>query len=185
MRTLDARTQGDGSPPASRPDDRQPMTGLGYEAALDVARRATDLDPKRDYRLPTEAEWEYACRAGTRTAYRFGDEIQPEHACYRRSEGDPSEPADVASYAPSNWGLYDMHGNVQEWCADWFASYPSGARTDPTGPKRPELFDLHVVRGGCWRLGPAFCRSASRMGSVDGERDGCAWVGLRLVSPLE
>jgi formylglycine-generating enzyme len=103
------------------------------------------LNAKTDggYRLPTEAEWEYACRAGTSTAYSFGDKITPKDANYDDSE--IGKPVVVGSYKPNAFGLYDMHGNVWEWCENWYGDYPAGAVTDPKGPAKGEY---RVLRGG-------------------------------------
>lgn len=95
------------------------------------------------YRLPTEAEWEYACRAGTTTAYSSGDKIMPSQANYNDSKID--KPIKVGSYIPNKFGLYDMHGNVWEWCEDWYAAYPRESVVDPKGP---ETGTYRVLRGG-------------------------------------
>ena len=102
---------------------------------------------KGGYRLPTEAEWEYACRAGTKTAYSFGDEITPFDANYSHSKiglmGNGGFPK--GKYKPNAFRLYNMHGNVMEWCEDWYGDYPRGPLTDPKGPKKGEW---RVLRGG-------------------------------------
>lgn len=108
------------------------------------------------YRLPTEAEWEYACRAGTTTALSSGDskeQLKP-YAVFGASKA-----AHAGSRLPNGWGVFDMHGNVWEWCHNWHAEYPSGSATDPTGP---EFGSLRVCRGGCWDLDARYCRSAFR-----------------------
>ena len=114
------------------------------------------------FRLPTEAEWEYACRAGSSTAYCFGDDESRlgDYAWYDENSGNETHP--VGQKKPNAWGLYDMHGNVYEWCGDWFGDYPSGAVTDPTGPSSGSR---RVVRGGGWNGGPWICRSADRIRS--------------------
>jgi formylglycine-generating enzyme required for sulfatase activity len=107
------------------------------------------------YTLPTEAQWEYACRAGTTGP--FAGEIDA-LAWYDANSGGQTHP--VASKRPNAWGLHDMHGNVQEWCADWFGPYPGGRVNDPTGPA---MGQYRVFRGGSW-TGPAgWCRSAFRL----------------------
>jgi formylglycine-generating enzyme required for sulfatase activity/serine/threonine protein kinase len=109
------------------------------------------------YRLPTEAEWEYACRAGTRTAYSFGDKITPKDANYTDSRLGKS--VVVGSYEPNAFGLYDMHGNVREWCEDWFGPYPTGSVMDPKGPVTGERWAL---RGGCFVNDETQVRSSAR-----------------------
>ena len=111
------------------------------------------------YRLPTEAEWEYGCRAGTTTKFSFGDDDSDIGDYGQYWEKRAKETSRVGSKLPNTWGLYDMHGNVWEWCQDWYDDYPSGAVTDPTGPASGSL---RVLRGGCWGCTAGFCRSASR-----------------------
>jgi len=110
-------------------------------------------------RLTTEAEWEYACRAGTVTAFSFGDADSGlgDYAWYGANSGDRTHP--VGQKKPNAWGLYDMHGNVWEWCADWYGDYPKGVATDPQGPASGPY---RVLRGGGWGRVPSHCRSACR-----------------------
>ncbi len=103
--------------------------------------------------LPSEAHWEYACRAGTTSRYSWGDEWDSNKA----NKGTSTKP--VGSYSANAWGLKDMHGNVWEWCEDWYEAYPTGTVTDPTGP---ESGSLRVSRGGGWSDDARFCRSAFR-----------------------
>ena len=111
------------------------------------------------WRLPSEAEWEYACRAGTETRYWWGDEILPEHANYGRQVGRPSE---VGAYPPNPWGLADMHGNGWEWVEDlWHADY-AGAPADGSAWITGTSSRRRVVRGGSWDVAPPLLRSASR-----------------------
>lgn len=121
------------------------------------------------YRLPTEAEWEYACRAGTATPFGLGDgtSLSSYQANFDGTfpyGGAPLGPyfdgtTIVGSYGPNAWGLYDMHGNVWEWCQDWYGPYPGGKVTDPKGPASGSA---HVLRGGGWTSPGKACRSAER-----------------------
>ena len=93
-------------------------------------KEADNLPGGWKYVLPTEAQWEYACRAGTTTVYSWGNTLLPENANWNHGS-DPNQTVDVGQYLPNPWGLYDMHGNVYEWTADWHAPYTSNAKTDP------------------------------------------------------
>ena len=117
------------------------------------AQEAGNIPAGWAYVLPTEAQWEYACRAGTTTAYSWGDSITTEQ-CELLSSGY-SQTRDVGLYSANPWGFFDMHGNVWEWTADWYAAYSSGAQTDPEGPATGSY---RVSRGGSWyiRYVPAF-----------------------------
>jgi formylglycine-generating enzyme required for sulfatase activity len=118
------------------------------------------------YVLPTESEWEYACRAGTTTAYSWGASIAGSNANYDAS--GISQTRDVGQYAANPWGFFDMHGNVYEWTADWYqTAYPSGAVTDPTGPASGSS---RVKRGGSWNYPGTYLRSARRYDSTPGRR---------------
>ena len=112
------------------------------------------------YVLPTEAQWEYACRAGTTTAYSFGDSISPSDANWNYGN-DANQTKDVGQYSANPWGFFDMHGNVYEWTADWYnATYPTGNPVvDPTGPTSGTD---RVLRGGAWTHEAAILRSARR-----------------------
>jgi len=111
--------------------------------------------------LPTEAEWEYACRAGTRTAYSFGHAASQlgDYAWYRDNSGRKTHP--VGQKKPNPWGLYDMHGNVFETCQDWFGAYDSSAAVNPAGPSRGSY---RVRRGGSSLNNARFCQSGDRSG---------------------
>jgi formylglycine-generating enzyme required for sulfatase activity len=123
------------------------------------------------YRLPTEAEWEYAARAGTTGPYAGELDAM---AWHNQNSGGMTHP--VAKKQSNAWGLYDMHGNVWEWTADWYGSYSSGAATDPTGPSTGSI---RVFRGGSWSIGARSCRSANRIGGSPVGRD--YFLGFRLL----
>jgi formylglycine-generating enzyme required for sulfatase activity len=121
------------------------------------------------FQLPTEAQWEYACRAGSTTMYCHGDEESRlgEYAWYNANSGGRTHP--VGEKKPNAWGLYDMHGNVWEWCADWYDGryYAHGPADDPTGPAAGSV---RVFRGGGWCDPARYCRSADRGYDVPGFR---------------
>jgi formylglycine-generating enzyme required for sulfatase activity len=139
----------------------------------------------RPYRLPTEAEWEYACRAGTATAYSTGDALPKEFQKNTVISWFPnparSKPAEVVPLAvaktpPNAWGLFDMHGNVEEWCYDWYEPYPAGDQTDPVGR---EAGDFRVTRGGSHGTPLEYLRSANRGGTLP--EDSSWLIGFRVV----
>ncbi|GEM_PF-2666698 len=142
---------------------------------LDSARLPVG-ERSRTYRLPTEAEWEYAARAGSETYYCFGDDAAElgEYAWYIENSGGKTHP--VAQKQPNKWGLYDMHGNIWEWCQDWDGGYHSADVTDPTGPHSGSY---RVNRGGSWGEGAQNCRSAYRFMYSPGSR--LSHFGFRLV----
>jgi len=128
------------------------------------------------YRLPTEAEWEYACRAGTTTAYNTGANISDNTGWYSANSGNKTHP--VGQKPANAWGLFDIHGNVWEWCWDWYGSYSSGAQTDPVGASSGTG---RVLRGGSWSSSAEYLRSALRSVSYPYFRYG--YLGFRLVRP--
>jgi formylglycine-generating enzyme required for sulfatase activity len=151
-----------------------PVESISWRNAVEFCKRLSELPEEkkagRVYRLPTEAEWEYACRAGSKTAFSFGESTRPtadlgEYAWFTRNSNEQSHP--VGEKKPNAWGLYDMHGNVWEWCSNWYGEYPIGAVTDPVGP--PEG-TFRVQRGGSWFFEPARCRSACRIGLLSPSR---------------
>jgi formylglycine-generating enzyme required for sulfatase activity len=116
---------------------------------------------KHAYRLPTEAEWEYACRAGTTTSFNVGETISTSQANFAASYGNRNrkKTTPVGSFPPNAWGLYDMHGNVAQWCQDRFAKYPQNAVVDPQGPDKG---GSRILRGGSWDDAAGRLRSAAR-----------------------
>jgi formylglycine-generating enzyme required for sulfatase activity len=140
-----------------------PVEKVSWEDAVEFCKKLSELPEEkkagRVYRLPTEAEWEYACRAGSKAAYSFGANSKTlgDYAWFGESSGSQTHP--VGEKKANAWGLYDMHGNVWEWCSDWYGKYPKGSVSDPSGPS--EGWD-RVGRGGGWRDEAASCRSAGR-----------------------
>jgi len=132
--------------------------------------------------LPTEAQWEYACRAGAKTRFCFADADAnlDEHAWYNANSADTIHP--VGEKQPNAWGLHDLHGNVWEWCSDWYelSYYDSSPERDPEGPTAG---GERVARGGSWRDHPSRTRCADRLGLVPSHKDAC--LGFRLVSRVE
>jgi uncharacterized protein (TIGR02996 family) len=150
------------------------------EAAL-FCERLSAAEPNRHYRLPTEAEWEYACRAGMNTAYCYGDRINLKLANYdgRRADGRVlARPCKVGSYRPNAFGLYDLHGQVMEWCSDYYERgyYRHSPERDPVGPFTGQY---RVARGGCWYFPASAIRSASRNFFSAHAQDSC--VGFRVA----
>ncbi len=174
-------------PSRAKGGDR-PVTNVNWAAAVEFCARLS-RETGRDYRLPSEAMWEYACRAGTKTAFSFGEMISPEVANYnwdRDYDGvkfeqakDFRETVDVGRFPANPWGLYEMHGNVWEWCEDhWHGNY-EGAPTDGSvwASEKAESQSSKVLRGGSWLADPRYCRSATRISS-DFAHDN---IGFRLV----
>jgi formylglycine-generating enzyme required for sulfatase activity len=161
--------------------DSRPVESINLPDAHEYCRRLSELPPEKKsgnrFRLPTEAEWEYACRAGSLSSFCFGDDeaMLEEYGWFNKNAGRATHP--VATRKPSAWGLYDMHGNVAEWCSDRYAEYPSGPQTDPKGAAAG---DQIVVRGGGWFFVPQNARSAHRDAYPEGAR--YAGLGLRLIA---
>ncbi len=158
-----------------------PVERVSWEDVMEFCRRLSALPAEqsagRVYRLPSEAEWEYACRAGSKTKWSFGDDESQlqEYAWYSGNSSRRTHP--VGHKKPNAWGLYDMHGNVYEWCSDWWMrDYTTTAVIDPTGPARGSG---RVYRGGSWGGVARICRSAYRYGFVPSYRGG--FLGFRLA----
>ena len=143
-----------GNNPSSRTKGAKlPVTDVSWEDCQEFIKKL-NASTKGGYRLPTEAEWEYACRAGTTTAYSYGDSLTKTDANI-----DGLSISAVGSYKPNSFGLYDIHGNVWEWCEDWYGDYPAGAVTDPKGPAKGEY---RVLRGGSFNFYESNARSSNR-----------------------
>jgi len=169
---------------------RHPVDGVTWDDAVRfcqlLSRRPEERDARRTYRLPTEAEWEYACRAGTTTPFQFGKVASSDHANFDGTHpyGGAAkgkylqQTTPVGNYLPNGWGLYDTHGNVREWCRDWYGPeyYAESPTSDPTGPTDG---DGRVQRGGSWGSFSWGCRSAFRL-SIEPDRAG-AVSGFRVL----
>jgi formylglycine-generating enzyme required for sulfatase activity len=161
-----------------------PVVSKSFYDVKNFIKRLEALSPGLRFRLPTEAEWEYACRAGTRTSFytgtklsdtlaNFNAEIPSLYSDIGRKIGHPTK---VGSYPPNQWGLYDMHGNVWEWVSDWYGQYSLKEETNPQGPPTGTL---KVIRGGSWYFGADNARSPTR-----GTHDPQLWgfsIGFRIV----
>ena len=160
--------------PGFSQNDNHPVTCVSWNDAVEFCKwlgKKTGLN----ITLPTEAQWEYSCRAGSTTAYFWGNALNGDKAncngnypCGTTTKGKyVGKTTPVGSYQSNAWGLYDMHGNVWEWCADWYGDYPSGSVTDPAGPSSGSY---RVFRGGSWLNDAQNCRSAYRGSSDPGYR---------------
>jgi formylglycine-generating enzyme required for sulfatase activity len=145
-----------------------------------------------DMELPTEAQWEYACRAGRQTPFWFGEQITPDQVNYDGNypyaggkKGEYRKNTVPVKALPANgWGLYQMHGNLLEWCSDWLEDYPEGDVVDPKGPaeRQDNESARRVLRGGCWLDSGGSCRSARRFAYPPDDRGGA--FGFRLCRGL-
>ena len=193
-----------GTNPSSLKGAGNPVDAVSWDNAVEFCTGLSQKTGKK-VRLPTEAQWEYACRAGTTTAYNTGATLSPgqAHSDFPASTATPgtrkkltdwvrsffSAPKQphrglrpVGSFKPNGFGLYDMHGNVWQLCADWYGGdyYAHSPATDPAGPESGEL---RVMRGGSWNYSSQYCRSASRDSNVPGFR--YSYTGFRVVLDSE
>ena len=164
-----------------------PVERISWDQCQDFCKKLREKD-KKPYRLPTEAEYEFACRAGTTTPFHFGATISTDranyHGDYSYADGKKGvyrkKSIPVGSFPPNAWGLYDMHGNVWSRCQDWYGDYPQKAVVDPQGPATGKD---RVMRGGAWGIPPDSIRSASRYKLVPTWGDDA--IGLRVCFSLE
>jgi formylglycine-generating enzyme required for sulfatase activity len=155
--------------------DNCPVENVSWEDVQAFIKKLNDRGDGK-YRLPTEAEWEYAARANSTAKYSFGDNetLLGNYAWYDKNSG--SKTHEAATKQPNDWGLYDMHGNVWEWVQDWYGDYPTGSVTNPAGIKTGTD---KVIRGGSWGNDRTLLQSASRSGYAPSIRD--QFLGFRLV----
>jgi sulfatase modifying factor 1 len=154
------------NPSKFKGEENLPVEAVSWDDCQTFANKLREKD-KNLYRLPTEAEWEYACRAGTTTPFHFGETISTDQANYAGEAVYGNDKKGVwrkkttpgGSFPANAWGLHDMHGNVFQWCQDRYGAYPEKETVDPQGPEKG---GSHVLRGGSWYYYPQFCRSAFR-----------------------
>ena len=183
-----------GNNPSYYKGDNLPVERVSWDDCQEFIQR---LNQSSDgiYRLPTEAEWEYACRAGTSTPFGIGNgcdlditqaNFDGNYPYGKSVKGEYREQTTpVKSFAPNDWGLYDMHGNVWEWCQDWHGDYLIGAVSDPQGE---DLGECRVLRGGSWYYFAKDCRSAIRLNESPEYRypeNGYSDIGFRLVREIK
>ena len=168
-----------GSDPSKFKGADRPVEQVSWNDVTSFCRKLTEMERRAGrlpsgmaYQLPTEAQWEYVCRAGTRSAYSFGENLTSRQA---NISGGPGETTSVGNYPANAWGFHDMHGNVYEWCADWYGDYPSGAVRDPVGPADGSA---RVERGGSWNYAANLARCAIRFSY--GPANGSNALGFRL-----
>jgi eukaryotic-like serine/threonine-protein kinase len=166
------------NPSSFKSDDNHPVEQVSWNQAQEFINRLRDKTRNQTYRLPTEAEWEYAARAGSKSRYSFGDDESrlSDYAWFAGNSG--SQTHHFGQKLPNAWGLFDMHGNVVEWCQDWFDEnyYNLSPRENPQGPLSGKG---RVQRGGSWSLSAIDCRSTGR--GHDPPGDHYHDVGFRVV----
>jgi hypothetical protein len=166
-----------GNNPSSFKGANRPVESVSWNESVEFCQKLSEQSGE-NYRLPSEAEWEYACRAGTKTSFFFGESLAKKKANF-----DSDSTTDVGSFPPNDFGLYDMHGNVWEWCLDhWHDNY-QGAPTDGTAWTTGGNSKLGMMRGGSWGSDPGPCRSACRVGDKPDVQDN--FIGFRVVCEIE
>ena len=166
-----------GNNPSNFKGPKNPVEQVSWDDCQRFLKKLNEKVGGGKFSLPTEAQWEYACRAGSTTRYYFGDDESElgDYAWYDENSGSKTHP--VGEKKPNAWGLYDMHGNVWEWCQDWYDGgyYAKSPMDDPTGPATGSY---RVGRGGGWFNAARLCRSANRDYFVPGV--GSTHLGLRV-----
>ena len=173
-----------GENPSHFKGDNRPVEQVSWEDTQRFIKSMNNMKPALKLQLPTEAQWEYACRADSTTPFCWGEQINSELVNFKgtdpynngRKSESRSETVEVTSFYQNDWGLWQMHGNVREWCQDQFAEIPEEAVSDPQGP---ESGDNRVLRGGSWIGRGTYCRSAYRRGIRPTRRSDL--IGFRLV----
>jgi formylglycine-generating enzyme required for sulfatase activity len=178
-----ARVMDGATPSHFKGDTRRPVEQVSWLDAIHFCNRLSEIERRTPYyhvdnehveiqdgdgyRLPTEAQWEYACRAGSSGNWCFGDDETQLTRFAWYHENSRNKTHAVGQKEPNDWGLHDMHGNVWEWCWDWYGEYPAEEVSDPVGP---EQASYRVIRGGGWDLSAEGCRSAFRDRDSPGNR---------------
>jgi formylglycine-generating enzyme required for sulfatase activity len=155
-----------GKNPSFFRSDKQPVESVSWDDAREFCRKLS-IQENFVYRLPTEAEWEYACRADSATSWHFGNDADILRGYAWSAEIAGGSTSEVGHLKPNGFGLFDMHGNVSEWCSDWYSFnyFSESPVADPQGPNQDDAARLgytKVVRGGSWDSTAATCRSAYR-----------------------
>lgn len=187
----------DNNPSWYKGEKNLPVESVTWPACQEFLKKLRQKD-KMPYRLPTEAEWEFACRAGTKTPFHFGETISTDQAnfdgTFPFANGKKGvfrkKTTPVGSFPANAWGLHDMHGNVYQWCQDWYGTYPKTGVLDPPGktdivdPQGPKTGTHRVLRGSLWNSQPQTCRSAARENWVPDEsrHEG---IGLRVCFSMK
>lgn len=165
-----------GNNPSWYKGNRLPVETVSWHDAVAYCEKLSEKDTEWEYRLPTEAEWEYCYRAGTKTPFYWGRYFDESSCWYSENSGGSTQT--VGGKKPNAWGLYDMAGNVWEWCNDWYGMYPEVDVSDPSGPSKGQY---RLLRGGCWGNLSAYYRAAHRGINIPEER-GKREYGFRVVA---
>jgi formylglycine-generating enzyme required for sulfatase activity len=159
--------------------DDCPVENVSWNDAQNFIKRLNEKEKTHKFRLPTEAEWEYACRAGTNTEFSYGDDVNKLDKYAWHYDNSERKTHPVGQKEPNLWGIYDMHGNVYEWCQDWYGDYASNSVVDPKGPDNEKG---RVLRGGSWRSFARIIRSARRHWDRSDRRT--SFIGFRVARDI-